>query len=394
MNPKGLWLFNSEYFEGACAAWEGFNAPDPEAFQAFITQQSRRDPDEPRFLKADGVARIPIIGALTKSPDFFFSLFGSGNTVYGNIVAAVQAADADPEIDRIVLEIDSPGGTLAGMFEAAAAIAATTKPTTAEITDQAASAAFALASQADSITVNNPMARVGSIGIVTSQIVNESKVTITSTDAPLKSPDVSTPEGVAAIRAELDAVHIEFAQLIATGRGVTLNQVNTDFGRGGMLIASEALQAGLIDGIDSGRIAAQAEPSSTETTTAMDLNELLAKYPELCASIRQTGHAAGITQERERVTAHVSMGEGSPASALLAAGFIIDGSDFGPVQQAKYLGAARNAADINAVQADSNENSPPGAPPNNGAPGVVDIDAQQSAMFDRIAADRGIELRS
>jgi len=345
------------------------------------------------FVRDGSTARIVITGALTKSPDFFFSLFGSGNTIYGDIVAAVQAADADPEIEQHVLEIDPPGGEIGGLFEAAAAIAATSKPIVAEVTDMAASAAYALASQADSITVNNPMARVGSIGIVTSFFVSDSEITITSTDAPLKRPDVDTPEGVAQVKAELDAIHTEFAQLIATGRGVTLNQVNADFGRGGMLIASEALQSGLIDGIDSGRIAAQDEPTNTENT-AMDLNELLAKYPALCTQIRDEGHAAGVTLERERVTAHMAAAENSPKAAMLAAGYILDGSTFGMVQTAKYMGAAQNAADVAAVVADSNATPAEGGAPNNGAPGVVDIDAQQATMFDNIAAKHGLEARS
>jgi ClpP class serine protease len=67
---------------------------------------------------------------------------------YDGIVTAAEKAAGDPDVKRIVLAVDSPGGEVIGCPEAAAALAqiAKTKPVSAVVEGCCASAAYWLTS--------------------------------------------------------------------------------------------------------------------------------------------------------------------------------------------------------------------------------------------------------
>ena len=118
----------------------------------------------------NGVATIDIKGPLLPSVDEFDrSILGA--TGLNEIESAVREAAADPAVDSIVLNIDSPGGTVRGTPEAADAIfdAAQTKPVTAHTSGTMASAAYWLGSQAQAVTMTRS-ASVGSIGVMVPHI--------------------------------------------------------------------------------------------------------------------------------------------------------------------------------------------------------------------------------
>lgn len=83
-----------------------------------------------------------------------------------DIDQALSLAGADPQVERIVLDIDSPGGSVVGVADTAARIASLreTKEVHAFIPAMAASAGYYLASQADFITAASS-AIIGSIGV-------------------------------------------------------------------------------------------------------------------------------------------------------------------------------------------------------------------------------------
>lgn len=111
-----------------------------------------------------GVAVLPIKDLLVPSHNITTAMYGG--TVYGDIADAVRKADSDDSVERIALDIDSPGGAVAGIGEAVEAIKAAGKPVTAYIRSIGASAAYWLAAMADEIVVD-PLAEVGSIGVYT-----------------------------------------------------------------------------------------------------------------------------------------------------------------------------------------------------------------------------------
>lgn len=196
----------------------------------------------------DSTAVINVRGVLTPSVDIIALLVGGGNTTYTEIREAVQAADADPTVASITLDIDSPGGSVRGLFETLDVLRATRKPVNARVS-YAASAAYAIAAVTGKIDATSEAASVGSVGVATTYVVHPYAVDIASTNAPAKRPDVRTERGRAMAREHLDQLHELLVERIAAGRRTTTSRVDADFGRGGVLTAREALRRGMIDSI-------------------------------------------------------------------------------------------------------------------------------------------------
>ena len=299
-------------------------------------------------------AEISVKGVITKSPSFMAMLFGGGNTTYPEIISAIAAAEQDDTVSNITFAIDSPGGHFDGLFDTLAAIQAAKKPTKAIISNVGASAAFAIASQADEVIASNIAARIGSVGVVATFMVDDNEISIASTEAPKKRPDISTAEGIAMVREELDAMHEIFVEAIAEGRSTTTDRVNADFGQGGTVLANEALKRGMIDAVAAPSLKAV---KSTKTTTAnsgnqpeannMDLKQLQAQHPETFAAAVQQG----TTEERDRVSAHLMMGESS-GDMKTASASIKDGSGMTATLQATYMTAGMNRSDVAGRQED------------------------------------------
>ena len=317
------------------------------------------------FAQQDGVrgltvagdtAAIEIRGVLTGAPDFFGRMFG-GNTVYQDIRTAIAAAEADPAVNTIEFDIASPGGEASAEWQATMdAIAAIAKPTRAFVRDRALSAAYGLASQADEIVAANDMASVGSVGVVATLRNPEmsSLVQVTSSNAPDKRPDPTTEEGKAVIRREIDQIEAKFTQMIATGREVSEADVRDNFGRGATVLARMGLKNGMIDSISQ-----NSTPQSTDnpppTGATMDLKTLEAEHPAVYAAAVATGVEQGVSQERERVTAHLELGASSGANDIAIAA-IKDGTEHSATMNAKYTAAhmaSAKAADQRADGADT-----------------------------------------
>lgn len=309
-------------------------------------------------------AEIAIRGVLTAAPNIFAMFLGGGNTTYPDIIAALGAAESDDSISEIILSIDSPGGDISGLFDTLEAIQSTTKPVKAVISNMGASAAYAIAAQADEIIASHIATQVGSIGIATSFRVFEDEVNIASTEAPKKRPDVTTPKGVAIVREKLDALHKVFVDSIVSGRNratgstITSQDVNSKFGQGATILADQALKQGMIDSIGVSRVLAGGASSSTAAIESnkvvdistknkegkiMTLQELKAGHPDLFAE----AVGLGVAQERDRVNAHLIMGKssGDMETAMKA---VEEGSDMTKTLTATYLSAAKDQAMVGA----------------------------------------------
>lgn len=114
---------------------------------------------------SDGVAIIEIHGTLVQRLGTLRP--SSGMTGYDGIRENFLAALDDPEVRAIVFDIDSPGGEVAGCFDLVDTIydQRGIKPVRAILAESSYSAAYALASAADRITVPRT-GGVGSIGVI------------------------------------------------------------------------------------------------------------------------------------------------------------------------------------------------------------------------------------
>jgi ClpP class serine protease len=244
-----LMLINKEALQQMARAERLGARPTSQQASDWGAQRSALVNGLPRNMSvADGVAEIRIEGVLSKKPDFWSWFFFGENTTYESIRQALALATADPTIKRVSLYVDSPGGYVDGLFDAIGALEAFEKPLSTRAA-YACSAAYALASVGGKIEATNEAVQIGSIGVAVTYYHDEDVIDITSTEAPNKRPDPSTPEGKAVIVAELDEIHDLFVSAIARGRGTTVEDVNTNFGRGGVMLAAAAKKAGMIDKI-------------------------------------------------------------------------------------------------------------------------------------------------
>lgn len=319
----------------AAATWETAALAD-EARRA-----EARDGQLPRGLTIAGsTAEIRVDGVLTKKPDFFAMFFGGGNTTYTSVRNALAVAATDPSVKSIMLSIDSPGGSVDGLFEtldALAAVRASSGKTVRVRAENAFSAAYALAAAAGPIEATSRGSGIGSIGTVTAFRIDPEVVTITNSQSPDKRPDVTTDEGRAVVVAYLDEVHDEIVRAIARGRGVTAKTVNETFGRGASFTAPHALELGMIDRII---------PSTPLRAVSNRGKATMAETQEPSAAASNDAAAVerGIQQERDRVLAHLTMGEACGDMSIAIAA-IRDGSGMTMEINARYLSAGMNRSD-------------------------------------------------
>jgi ClpP class serine protease len=314
-------------------------------FEASAISHAMANSANPLLESTSSVATLNIHGILTPKPSFMAMFFGGGNTAYSDINDALVAIDNDNSISSVVLDINSPGGAVDGLFQTIDNITSFSKPISTVVSGQANSAAYALAASTDSITASNRGAMFGSVGVVVDHFVDDNIVSITSTNAPNKRPDITTDAGKAIVVAQLDAIEDLFIDAIASGRSTTSDVVKKDFGKGAVFLAGEAEKKGMIDGIAAP--VANFSNSKIEAKT-MTLDELKAQH----AGLLQESNANAVAKERDRVAAHLTMGEasGDMATAIEA---IKAGDSMSESLQAKYMAAGMTKNNMQA-RADDN----------------------------------------
>lgn len=132
-----------------------------------VQKQTALMPESPPYaLSPAGVAVMGIDGPMTKYRTSYASVLGGTSTMA--VRQAMGQAQRDPKVQAILLKIESPGGSVNGLFDFADAIVATDrmKPVYSFIEDLGCSAAYLAAASTRHIFAN-PYATVGSIGVYT-----------------------------------------------------------------------------------------------------------------------------------------------------------------------------------------------------------------------------------
>lgn len=184
----------------------------------------------------------------------------SGGTSTEQLVTAFRNLQNDDRVKAIVLNIDSPGGTVPGIQEFAQEIFESrgVKPVVAQVNSMAASAAYWIASAADEVVVT-PSGQVGSIGVYTIhedisaflEQMGVKETIIHSEDSPYKTEgnpyQPLSADALADIQARVNRVSDRFITAVADGRGVSVDTVKEKFGQGRMFDARDAVKRGLAD---------------------------------------------------------------------------------------------------------------------------------------------------
>ena len=215
-------------------------------------------PSRPLALTSPGIALIPVVGTLVRRTLGMEA--ASGLTSYGEIAESIDAAMADPNVEGILLDIDSPGGEAGGVFELGERIRAAdaVKPVWAIANDAAFSAAYAIGCAASRLVLTRT-AGVGSIGVIAmhvDQTVRDAQqgyhytaITAGSCKNDFSPHEALDREASARLQAEVDRLYGLFVDHVATLRQIDPKVVRAT--EAGLYFGADAIHAGLADGISS-----------------------------------------------------------------------------------------------------------------------------------------------
>jgi signal peptide peptidase SppA len=205
--------------------------------------------------KRKSIALMKLRGVFEKN-----SLWGGLDTDRASQV--FQGFAQDENVGAIVLQIDSPGGSVFGVEEFADQIleARKGKPVVAVADGLMASAAYWIGASASRL-VATPSSLLGSIGVYVlhldlSKMLEDIGIKPTFIQAgkfktegnayePLTDAGKEHEQGI------VDAYYSTFVKAVAKGRNVSVSTVRSDFGQGRVVIAADAVKVGMADEIGS-----------------------------------------------------------------------------------------------------------------------------------------------
>jgi signal peptide peptidase SppA len=202
------------------------------------------------------VAVLPLFGTIFPRANMMTDV--SGATSAERFGAQFSELMQDPNIDAIVLDVDSPGGQVNGIEELSRQIfdARGPKPIVAIANHTMASAAYWIATAADEVVVT-PSGEVGSIGVfavhkdISGALAQDGiKVSLIS-DGKYKiegNPyEPLAEEARASIQTRVGEAYDAFITAIARNRGVKPDDVQNGFGEGRVVGARQAVELGMAD---------------------------------------------------------------------------------------------------------------------------------------------------
>ena len=203
---------------------------------------------------AVGVAVIRASGIILPRVDPVFEMWGYAVSCEG-LAARIEAAAATAE--AVAVLFDSPGGSVAGVAEAAARIAAVSSgtPVVAVSDHLAASAAYWLAASCTAVVVS-PSAMVGSIGVrmLRPSFARALDAEGTDLDVIYRGEGkldyvvwvALDDDGRERLQRSVDASYLDFVKSVSAGRGVPRRTVTDDWGAQ-MVTADSAVKMRLAD---------------------------------------------------------------------------------------------------------------------------------------------------
>jgi len=229
------------------------NKPSP---GLFTTQSGERK--EGGYRVVDGVGVLDVFGALAHRGGI--EADSSYILGYQDVARQFESAINDTNVNAVLLNIDSPGGSVSGCFDLTDKIyeARGTKPIIAMASDTMASAAYAIGSACDEIYVSRT-SNVGSIGVVMrhANFSNQMKtigVDVTYIFAGNHKVDGNPFESLSkevreSFQQSIDAVYELFVETVARNRNMKAEDVRDTQAQ--TYLGQEAIGAGLADGVST-----------------------------------------------------------------------------------------------------------------------------------------------
>ncbi|MBX9848269.1 MAG: S49 family peptidase [Rhodocyclaceae bacterium] len=262
--PWALMPERLQAMSGILTRWSAGELPSEETLFQVNTDRVLRDSRKQMAAASagSGIAVLPLYGVVTQRGNMVDDISGPGSTSTQQFAAVLRQMLADDTVGQILIDIDSPGGSVYGVAELASEIvkARAQKPVIAVANSLAASAAYWLGCSASEFYVT-PGGEVGSIGVWQahfdySKALEEDGVKPTLISAGKfkveGNPYVPLDEQAQAfMQSRVNDYYNAFVEAVAIGRGVSVNDVRTGMGEGRVLGADAALALNMVDGIAS-----------------------------------------------------------------------------------------------------------------------------------------------
>jgi len=296
---------------------------------------SERPARKPYEVTPEGIAVIPIEGTLVHKAYGLDAL--SGLRSYVDIQEEIEDAATDPAIKGILLDIDSPGGEVAGVFDAADTIyaARSAKPIFAVADTDAFSGAYLLASGAERVYAGRTSG-LGSIGVIVTHLdvsASDEKLgyryTIVHAGARKADFNPHTPlseEARRVLEAEVDRTYGLLVDAVARNRGVDESAIRDTEAR--LYFGGDAVAAQLVDRLGTRQdalaglreaISARAVSIQLQGRSSMNEEQHAAEPSAVdVEAIRAEARRQGYAEAREIVELCALAGMPGKAAALLA----------------------------------------------------------------------------
>lgn len=224
-------------------------AIDPKAFFGLFAAV-----EDPENEDRDDAVIVTIRGPLTQHSSWWEDSY---EAIRGRMAEACEKS-----APVVVLSIDSPGGDVAGLFDTARAIRKMCddagKRLLAHVEGQACSAAYALATAAESIMASRT-AEIGSIGVVAARLdetqwldkmgIGISLITSGDRKADGWSCASMSKDELASLQSDVDGLAAEFFDVVHMSRGISTEEIAAQ--EAACFRGSAALDAGLVDELGS-----------------------------------------------------------------------------------------------------------------------------------------------
>lgn len=380
-------------------------------------------------LREGGVAIINVDGILAPKANLFTDV--SGGTSAQQLVKQLQTAAADTRVKSVLQVIDSPGGNVLGIPEWGAAVRAVAdvKPIVSVSDGIMMSAGYWGGSAANAVYLTGAMAQAGSIGVYARMGLSQPDPTaIEFVRGSYKRGGINgqppSAEYMARFEAQLDYMYSQFVDTVAANRGVTADEVLQHMADGRTFIGQQAVDAGLVDGIQTidqlveamatdpaqfatrrkavfavgapqqeqapaGEPASALDPepvllattaipsTANERNVPMDRATLEAQHPGLFAALQTEFFSAGASAERQRI-ADVRA-QLLPGHEALIESMAADGTTTGAQAAAAVLAAERNLRQAHATAQANAAPQPLAQVPAGPLPGATDASAEAAA---------------
>ena len=244
------------------ARWSGDARASDEVMHSVAADRNARDARRQSSVSnsGGGIAVLPLYGIVTQRGNMVDDVSGPGTASTQQFSNMLRAALQDETVSQILIDIDSPGGSVYGVAELADEIisARAKKPVVAIANSLAASAAYWIGCSASEFYVT-PGGEVGSVGVWQahqdySKAMDEAgvKTTLISAGKFKVEGNPYAPldeEAQGFMQSRVDDYYAAFTKAVAKGRGVPISQVRDGMGQGRVLGADAALASSMVDGI-------------------------------------------------------------------------------------------------------------------------------------------------